>query len=157
MRRAHSITLTVFCKEDEGEEKIQAGLKHLVPFPLEEEKVQLQKKIATGFEEKKITIFTILLEKEKHTNQCLDFLKTQLNPAQRDLLIEQVDSRLDANLNFFLRLDKEKWLEGKPWITDSGNCFHIKISLAAFPKRREKGLALVEKIFKEGNQENSHG
>ena len=63
-------------------------------------------------------------------------------------MLEQKESRLDEDLNFFVRIDKEKWIDGKEmFLTDSGNCFHIKILIAAFPKKRENALKIVEKMF----------
>jgi len=47
---------------------------------------------------------------------------------------------------FFIRLDKAKLLEEDAfWITDCGNCFHIKITLASFPKTRDAALKVVQK------------
>jgi len=51
-----------------------------------------------------------------------------------------------------MRIDKDAWIdERKILFTDSGNCFHIKMSLAVFPKKKEAALQLVEKIFNQKN------
>jgi hypothetical protein len=34
------------------------------------------------------------------------------------------------------------------FITDSGNCFHLTLSIAVFPAKRESALALIDEIFK---------
>ena len=54
----------------------------------------------------------------------------------------------DDDLNFFLRLEKPKLFNHEYWITDSGDCMHIKINLAAFPKKKEKAAPLIKEIFK---------
>ena len=60
----------------------------------------------------------------------------------------QKESRLDDNLDFFLRFGKDEYIRNdKLMLTDSGNCFHIKISIDAFPKKREIALKIADKIF----------
>ncbi|MBI1969167.1 hypothetical protein HYS48_00605 [Candidatus Woesearchaeota archaeon] len=149
MRIAHTVTVTVFCKEHEREERVLQQLKALFPFSLEEEKVPVGKTVARGFEEKKILIYIVVLKKEGQINKFLAFLCEQLGEEQRHTLLEQAPSRLDKDCNFFVRLDKERMLQDGKWIvTDGGNCYHIKMSLAIYPAKWEKGLGAVEKIFK---------
>lgn len=149
MKLAHSITIRVFCHEGEDSRQIEASLRSLLPFDLEQEKLELQRSVATGFKEKKIKILEIRLEREKHTTAFLEALMAKLSESQRELLLRQAESRLDGELNFYIRLDKPKMLAGQCWITDSGNCFHIKISLAAFPATREAALGLLRCLFGE--------
>ena len=145
---AHNIHITVFCKPEEDTKLIAKKLLFLVPFNLEEQKINLKKTKATGFNEKKITILEIYLEKESHTNLFLNNLIKNLTDEQKSLIKKQADSRLDDELNFFLRLDKNRLInENKPWLTDNGECFHIKIKIAAFPHKREVALKTLEKIF----------
>ena len=95
-----------------------------------------------------IILYDLSLTKDSHTSEFLKNLKEKLAGEQKELILRQAESRLDEDLNFFLRFDKEKLInEDKLWITDSGNCFHIKISIAAFPKRRENGLEIVKMMF----------
>jgi RNA binding exosome subunit len=42
---------------------------------------------------------------------------------------------------------KQKLLNNELWITDCGECFHIRISIAAFPKKKEVALEVIKKIF----------
>ena len=83
----------------------------------------------------------------------LNNLVENLDEEQRKLILSQLESRLDDNLDFFLRFDKEEYLKNnKLKLTDSGNCFHIEMSIAAFPKKREIGMEIVKKIFGGGYQ-----
>ena len=145
---AHNIHITVFCKPEEDTKLIAKKLLFLVPFDIKEQKIELKKTNATGFKEKKITILEIYLEKESHTNLFLNNLIKNLTDEQKSLINKQADSRLDDELNFFLRLDKNRLInEDKLWLTDNGECFHIKIKIAAFPHKREVALKTLEKIF----------
>jgi|SRR3989338_1083843 len=149
MKYAHLIKLNVFSKEGEDENRIKEKLLSFLTFKdLEKEKIKLEQKTATGFGQKTIGILEITLTKEKHTNAFIENLKEKLNNEQKELILKQAESRLDENLDFFLRFDKEKLInEDKLWLTDSGNCFHIKISIAAFPRKRENGLEIINKLF----------
>src|SRR3989338_5232590 len=150
MKIAHQIKITVFSYEKHNEDPNLAleKLLQLVPFNAKDEKISLNKTEAQGFNEKKIIIFEILLEKEKHTNKFLENLIGKLDIHQKNIILEQLESRLDDNLSFFLRFDKEEYIKnGRLALTDSGNCFHIEISIAAFPRRKEAAIGVARGIF----------
>lgn len=149
MRFANAIQIRVFSKDDEDEARIISGLKELVAFDYEKEKIKFSSQTAIGFNEAKIRIFTISLDKERHVRAFLGMLMQKLNDMQKELLLRQRESRLDDELDFYIRLDKDKLLnEHLCWITDSGNCYHIRISIAAFPRKREVALKIIEQIIK---------
>ena len=149
MKLAHKITVSVFCKPEDNEQSILDKLRFLFPFDLEENKIKIGQHSVLSFNEKKIKIFEVSLEKEKHCNGFLTYLKERLNDEQKGILLRQINSRLDEELNFFIRLDKNKLISGdRFFITDSGNCYHIKISIAAFPAKRETAIGVLEKYLK---------
>ncbi len=122
-------------------------LKLLLPFDLGKEKVKITDQAAEGFDEKRIAILSVMLTKDRHVNAFIENLIKRLGD-EKNTLLEQLDSRLGNDLNFFIRLDKELLLKDKFALTDSGNCCHIKINIAAFPKRREKAAEMIRKILK---------
>jgi len=149
MKTAHSVKITAFVKEDEDEERIKRKLSELIPFDIEENKIELKEQIAKGFNEKKIKIFEILLKKNKHINDFLDNLIDKMSKEAQELLLKQAESRLNEECNFFLRFSKEKLLdEDILWLTDQGNCFHIMVNIAAFPKKKEKAMEIIRNLFK---------
>ncbi len=146
MKLVHNIKLSVFSYEDDGEDtdRIAEALAGLVPFDLEQEKLSIKRTNAWGFDERKIVILELTLTKERHTNRFLQHLKGSLSEGNINLLRSQLESRLDEGLNFFIRLDRQKlFKENKCCLTDSGDCFHIRMSMAAYPKDREKALEVV--------------
>ncbi len=145
MKFANSVTIRVFVKEDEDYDAVHAAFRSLVPLDLE--KVLVRQQAAVGFNERRIGILEIVLVKDRHIRAFLDFLGERLGERQRQLLIHQKESRLDSGLDFFVRLDKDKLLAGEFLVTDSGNCFHIKIGIAAFPRKRAVALATVERML----------
>lgn len=148
MKTTHAIKLSVFSKEEDNEQDVLNSFLSLFPFNLEEQKITLNKTNAEGFNQSKIKVFEVMLEKERHTTPFLKHLLEKLTPEQKELILRQAESRLDNELKLFLRFDKDKLMkENRLWLTDSGNCFHIKMSIASFPAKREAALEVVKGIF----------
>ena len=142
MRLFHSVTVTVFSKEEDATQ--EKAFRAFFPFVLEKEKLQLGKTKATGLSEKKITIYDVLLQKEAHINRFLQWLIDRLDKDQKAMLLRQVDSRLDAELTFFLRFDRTAWNEEERLLlVDHGDCYHLKMRVAAYPKERKAATAIL--------------
>ncbi|MBI4439784.1 hypothetical protein HY638_02325 [Candidatus Woesearchaeota archaeon] len=147
MKLAHTIQVTVFAKA--GEEMVLSRLKELFPFDLEQEKIPIESTKATAADESAILIYKVVLTKERHTNPFIDNLREKLSADQKQLLIRQLHSRLDEDMDFFIRLEKDKLIDENIFqVTDSGNCFHIRISIASFPKKRSVAEKVIQEIFK---------
>ena len=151
MKQAHLIKLSFFSDETDNYEIVMNKFMSFLPFNLEKEKIKLSEKKALVFGDKAITILEIILTKDKHIKAFLKNILEKLVNEEKNLILEQVESRLDKNLDFFLRFDKDEFIKNnKLVLTDSGKCFHIKISIAAFPKKREIGIKIVKEIFGTG-------
>lgn len=136
----HKITATMLAREGDVVEEIRQALKE---FTGEEPKVE-------NIEESERKLLTVELKKESQQN---DFLKKMVAGLgeQGALVVAQAESRLheeERDWNFYIRLDKKEYLEGRRMVlTDSGNCVHVKLMLAAYPKKREAAIALVGRLF----------
>jgi len=151
MKYFNKIIISVFVKLDEAEdlELIKQKFINLFPFNLVEEKLIIKEETTKGFNEKRIKILTVELLKESHTNKFFESLSSKITRDDKSAILRQKESRLDQELYFYLRFDKQKWIQKNELeLTDSGDCFHIKLALAAFPRKREVALELIEKIFK---------
>lgn len=150
MKFLNNAALSVFAvPSEEDSVAILQALMDLVPLDLAAEKIAVQDEKAHGLNAQAIHVYTITLTKTVHTNAFIKKLLELLSCEQKNVLVEQRESRLDNELNFFIRLDKDRWLANREAVlTDFGSCFHIKLHLAAFPARRPDALLLVEKIFK---------
>ena len=144
----HKARIRVFAKEGEDYEKIRHALVSLLPFDVSSEKVDVEQHTSLGFNDKEIRTYEICISKARHLKAFFESLKEKLG-SQKDILARQKETRLDGGLNFFIRLDKQSILDsGRLVLTDSGSCFHISLSIAAFPSRRETALSIIDKIFK---------
>jgi len=147
MKLAHQIIISVFAKEDENKEAIKKALISLIPFNLEKEKIQLNEQNASGFSQKQINILEVILKKDRHINEFLKQLNKNLQ-NQKQILLNQINTRLDNELKFFMRLDKSRLLNNEFLLIDRGDCFHIKISIAAFPATKINTIGVIKQIFK---------
>lgn len=149
MRLAHSIAVSVFVKPEENADNVRSSFIALFPFDLPKEKIVVASEKVTSFEDRSITILTVRLLKESHIRLFLDHLLEQLNKNEQAELYLQRESRLSEDLQFYIRLDKDGVERGIFRLTDGGNCVHIRIAIAAYPKKREVALGVLDKIFKE--------
>ena len=148
MKLFHSINTTVFSKSEENKEEIKTGLKKLFPFDLKKEKLTITEEKIKGFDEKTIIIFTILIKKQKLINEFTTFLFEKLNKIQKEQIIEEIETRIDDELYFYLRIDEETWIKKKKiLITEKGNCYHLKFKIAAYPAKKETAIKLVKKFI----------
>lgn len=152
MKWAHSITLTAFAKPEDDSPAIKEALEALAPLDLEKEKIKTETEKSSGFDGRSILIHKIILSKERHVNEFLQFMIDNLTEEQKTTLIEQKETRLDEEYNFFIRFEKEHWMqERKLELTDTGSCFHLKITLACYPKNKESALKLIERLLTQKN------
>ena len=86
MKLLNTVLLSVFVKDGEDEAKIIEKLKSFVPLDFEAEKLAVRRTVADGFNETRIIILEIELEKEKHTNAFLKRLVEILGNQQKELV-----------------------------------------------------------------------
>ncbi|TAL51609.1 MAG: hypothetical protein EPN86_06345 [Nanoarchaeota archaeon] len=148
MKLAASVKVSFFVKPEEDEQALLQAFKTLFPFNLDE--IELKRTNAEGFSERKIKIYEAMLSKDRHCNAFVKFMMEKLSTEQKRQLLEQIDSRLHDDLHFYFRFDKDSLVKlGQLWLTDGGNCFHIGISVAAFPKKKDVAKKLLTELLTE--------
>lgn len=149
MEIALSAAIRVFCGEEENEGEVVGGLKSLLPFDMEKEKIAIQKQTAFGFSDNKIKVFEVTLAKKRHAKAFLESMLAKISGTDRQMLLRQLDSRVDDNANFFVRFDKESLAKnGDLLVTDSGNCYHVRIKIAAYPSTKKAAAWIMEGVLK---------
>lgn len=147
MKLTHTIKISVFIKDLGTEEKTAETLVALLPENFEEEKIKIEEEDIKILEGSNIKIFSVKTEKERHNKQIISILKEILGEEQCQL-IAQDNTRVDDDGNLYIRLDKKTLEEtGEAKLVDHGDCYHIKIMLAAYPKTKERALEVVKNIF----------
>ncbi len=145
MKLFHSIKTTVFSKSDENKNNIETGLKKLFPFDLNKEKIKIKEEKVKAFDDKIILILSIIIKKQKLINEFLTFLFEKMNKMQKEQILEELNTRIDDELYFYLRIDKTSWIDKrKIFITEKGNCYHLKFKIAAYPSKKETAIILLK-------------
>ena len=147
MKLAHTVEISVFCKDAENLEQVRLGLIRLIPFDIQAEKVKISETEAEGLTGNKIMILSVRLTNERQVRLFVENLLKLIGKEGIMTLLSQLESRLDEDLFFFIRLSKPDWLEGRAILTDSGNCYHIKILIAAYPKNKQAGLRTLREYL----------
>ena len=143
--KSQIIEVRVFSKPEDDEEKVYEGL--LKFFPFETEKI-IQKRNAIGFNNRKIVVFSATLDKQRLIKLFLKKLSGMLSSKQKNLLVNEASERIDEKLCIYLRFGKNKLIqEDKLCLAGGGDCYHIKIGLAAFPRKKERAIRIVSEIF----------
>lgn len=148
---AHNVRIEVFAYDEERED-IKNSLLSLCPETvlddIYEGKLRIEEHVMKGKreEEKDITIYRLHLEKRKDSTAFVKQLFGKLNDENIE---NKLFKRIDENCKCYIRLDKESLLKGEYKLIYGGDCFHIKIALAAFPKKRKKAQELLKETLKE--------
>lgn len=149
MKIAHNIVFTVFISPEElvsDPERItrfESQLRALIPIDFVKEKLAFKKTDVEGFNGRKIRIITLTIEKGPHVTSTLKALHNVLEPLTRAKILQELDSRIDEESFFYIRFDKDAFCQGIYTLTDTGNCVHLKIAIAAYPKKRDVTLQVA--------------
>jgi len=151
MKQCHSIKVSVFVKPEEDEKKIFSALNKLINSEAETEKdktIMIERK-AEGFNQRTITIYEAIIKKENQVNKFIKRILKSLNEQQKELLKKNAHTRIDDELFFCLRLDKQKLAEENIIsVIEAGECYYIKMKLACYPKNKDAALKVIKEIFK---------
>lgn len=145
MKIAHNLAIRVLCLPKEVDD-VSISLKLLLGCGKEKE-------IAISTTEPPEGATSVLvqssLKKESDINHLVKFIANNLNTEEKKQIFQEAESRVDEHLDFFLRFDKDEWMQNKKLkLTTKGNCFHLTFAMAAYPKSKGKVVALVKEIFK---------
>lgn len=103
--------------------------------------------ISSGFEDRKIIVLHARLSGKKNAKGIFDSIVNSIGVEQKKSLLLTTDSRVDADLNYFIRLDMDALLKGSYVLTDKGSCYHFTFSLVTYPKDRDKAIEGITSIL----------
>mgnify|MGYP006277925925 CR=1 FL=1 len=143
----HNIIVTVFEKKEKRIQNIFNAFEQLLPIDFQKEKITLTHEKAEGFHQKIIHILTMKTSRKRHNRLLLKTVFEMLSENEKKTIENQLESRIDEDGNFYIRLDKQSLLNNKYKITEKGDCFHFKIKLAAFPASRVGFLESADELI----------
>src|SRR3989338_1254858 len=122
----HRVALRVFWKPGED---ISSSYQKIMPFSSKE----LEQVILTEEESEDLYQRSVIIERKRLIASFMTNLFNVLDEEDKHTIVTEIDERIDnAHFELFLRLDK-KTLR----LISGGNCFHIKLTVAAYPKTKE--------------------
>ncbi|HLP79714.1 MAG TPA: RNA-binding domain-containing protein [Acidobacteriota bacterium] len=144
----HNVQCRCITEGGEAPPDITPMFHEFLPLDFTEEKIKLeQSQFVDQFEEKRY-ILTLTLDKPRHVRIFAETLFSRFSTEQKKTLLDQLATRVDDEVNFYIRLDKYKLQCKKELLlTDGGNCFHIKFVVASYPKSKAVAIATVEKYI----------
>ncbi len=147
MKQVHHIIVSVFEKNPRNLDLIYERLHDLLPVDFEKEKIEIKHEEVEGLTGDIIHILKLETHKSRHNRLVLSNIFNNLSMEEKKLIMEQRASRLNNEGYFFIRLDKPSLMEKRYVLTDSGNCFHFKIKLAAYPANPKQFMITLEKLL----------
>jgi len=153
----HNITISVFEKKIERLKDIETIYKKLLPIDFNKEKISIKHEKIEGLQNQVINVLSLITLKQRHNWLVLENLFKNLNSDDKKTIQQQFESRLDDEGHFYIRIDKTELYEGQYVLTNSGNCFHFKIKIAAFPAKRIYFIkSLIELLEEVGCPKNNN-
>lgn len=143
----HSVKLNVFEKNVKDIPAILSVFYRLFPLDFEKNHIQIDHEQLEGFSEI-IHSLTLQTTSNRHNMLLIDTIFSQMMKEDRALLEMQKESRLNDEGYLFIRFDKQLLFQNIFRLTDSGECFHLKIKLAAYPATRERYFFIFQSILK---------
>jgi RNA binding exosome subunit len=143
----HSVQLNVFEKYVENIPELLDVFHRLLPIDFEKNHLKINHEQLEGFFGI-IHSLTLQTTSNHHNILLLDALFSQMMKEDRALLEMQQESRLNDEGVFYIRFDKGLLIRNVFRLTDGGECFHMKIKLAAFPASKERFFSSFKTILK---------
>ncbi|MBI4146083.1 hypothetical protein HY489_01975 [Candidatus Woesearchaeota archaeon] len=141
MKWAYKVFVRLLARDGELNDVLE-GLKALTSVPPKVEAV----------EDSTNKVCSVEIAKESDANDLLKRVLAGIGD-QKQVLLQQTESRVheeEGDFYFYIRLDKPAWLKEKKMVlTEGGNCVHIRVMLAVFPKKQLVAVRLVERLLKE--------
>lgn len=143
----HSLTIRVFEKNEQNTNKIKDCFHEIIPIDFDKEDIKIDHQEVPGLVESPTHTFSLKAHKKRHINMILTYLFSQLPTKDKQMIFNQRFSRLSDKGCFYIRVDKDAFLQGKAVLTEGGDCFHFKIQLAAFPANKEEYIKTLGLFF----------
>lgn len=145
------VELRAFAHATEDPRKVEDALAFAAGFDRDNEKdakgfdAALTTMPSQGHFRNPIVIMTLLLGRAAQVRRFWDRLLAE--PAVQRLLAAQAHSRLDDELVFWFRLDKQAAAKGALRLAEGEDVLLVRAKLATYPKDRETGLSFLDRFF----------
>jgi RNA binding exosome subunit len=133
----HYVDLRAFCYATEDEKRVEAALRQFFPEYSQDDSrdpIALERTANEGFHGDRILVLSARLERADEIRHALSRLA---GATDFDLLLEEVESRVDENCAFYVQLDKQAAFQSEVRLGE-GVTFRAKVE--AYPAKRETAI-----------------
>ena len=150
MKYIHTVTIRVFSK-NETPESIEKGFDYLLPFDLMKEKIKINSQYFHADSEnpdaEPMTVYSVFMDRQAFIGEFIKYFRSLLTPEQKKNIIARAEKFMDEDCAIYIRMDKNELIRERIEFVEHGDCFHITMNIAAFPKKKEKALEIVKMLF----------
>ncbi|MDD4496753.1 MAG: RNA-binding protein [Methanosarcinaceae archaeon] len=144
----HHITFRVLAHATEDTSRVREALDFFLSGSGVRNSVELIEELCVeGHHGNPITIYSALLKNKAACLAFARFVKAGMSDEDVLRLRKEMPERLDEDLVFHLRFDKQAAYLGKVKLTESSDAVTAKVKIATYPKNREKAGLIVEELF----------
>jgi len=144
----HHITMRVIAHATEDTSRVCEALDFFLSGAGVKEGSKLIEELrAEGHHGNPITILSLQLKKKADCLNFARFVRENFSEGDVDMLRGEMPERLDDDMVFHLRFDKQAAYLQQVKLTDSSDAIIAKVKIETYPKNREKAGAIVEELF----------
>ncbi len=137
----HNITLRAIAQATESEDRVKAALSLFLSGE------EIETVTAEGHFGNPILILQAHI-KGKNCNRFIEFLNSRLSENELQRLKNELCQRVDDYCVLHIRFDKQAAYKGTVQPATTSDTITAELKLKAFPARRERAIAVAEKIFR---------
>ncbi|PSQ20680.1 hypothetical protein BRD04_07660 [Halobacteriales archaeon QS_9_67_17] len=134
----HYVDLRAFCYATEGEKRVGDALRTFLP-----DDVELDRAESEGFHGDRILVLSARLERADEMRHVLSTL-TELDGIE--VVIDELDHRVDEDCTFFLTLDKQAAFRGE---VARGDGITLRAKVEAYPAKKASAVENVRETLEE--------
>lgn len=152
-RPLRQVSLRAFVHATEDPQRVREALAFVAGYDLGESKQaqvfekELEESTSQGHFRNPISILELPL---RRSAQVRAFWRRVLEtPEVRGRLASDVERRLDEELSFWFRLDKQEAARGRLSVADGQDVVLVRTKVATYPKDRDAALGFLQRLFGE--------
>lgn len=144
----HHITMRVIAHATEDISRVREALDFFLSGAGVKDGSKLIEELqAEGHHGNPITILSVQLKKKAECLNFARFVRGNFPEEDMDILREEMPERLDDDMVFHLRFDKQAAYLQQVKLTNSSDAIIAKVKIETYPRNREKAGAIVEELF----------
>jgi RNA binding exosome subunit len=133
-----NVRLRAFCHATEDLSKVRTAIEFLLPD------CTISEKKTTGHHGNPIVVLETRARRKPEIRDFWNRMKDSISP---EVLMSELDSRIDGECVLHVRLDKQKAYQGKMQMVKHEDVISVSSKIESYPRKRETALKNAEDYF----------